>query len=84
MASAMRWYSNPSPGCFPAQFMKKPNLPWTVRTAPTITQPMPKAAMRVKKPRMRPRDPANSASITITTSHAGNIFDIPCNVAWKP
>src|SRR3989442_948399 len=65
--SASRWYSNPSPFWVPPQFMKKPTLECTSRIAPSITQPIPRAARRGRKPPLSSNPPPSSPA-TIRTA----------------
>src|SRR5438105_727097 len=83
--SASRWYSNPSPFWLPIQFMKKPTLECTSTIAPSISQPIPKAARRVRKPMMSSSPPPSSAAITRMVSTGGMpIFEKPWIVAPAP
>jgi hypothetical protein len=60
-ASARRWNSKPSfpAGIFPSQFIKNPTLEWTVTSATAMTQKIPKAATRARRPTNKPRLPRN-------------------------
>ena len=51
--------------------MKKPFAAWTVKMATTIFVAMPKAAMRLTQPRIKPIEPANSAATARNASGAG-------------
>src|ERR1041385_5554565 len=71
MAMTRMWYSNPSPCCAPNQFMKNPTFACTIATATTMFARMPKAATRVKRPVISPREPKNSAQIASAAKIAG-------------
>src|SRR5579863_10180179 len=76
----------PSPFCLPPQFMKKPNRELLATTATSMLHKTPNAATRVRKPRIRPMPPRNSAMMARNANTTGMCAPLvkPAIVLEKP